>query len=75
MDFVKSSTHPNPRDTANIFSILFFYWTIPIFKKGYQKLLEIEDVFCPLEVDKSKALGERLQRYVNFNFFFFSQLQ
>lgn len=62
MDFVKSSTHPNPRDTANIFSILFFYWTIPIFKRGYQKLLEIEDVFRPLLADKSKTLGERLQR-------------
>lgn len=61
MDFVKSSLAPNPRDTANIFSILFFYWTIPIFKRGYRKVLEIEDVFRPLHVDNSKSLGERLQ--------------
>lgn len=65
MDFVKSSLVPNPRDTANILSILFFSWTIPIFKKGYRKLLEIEDVFRPLQVDKSQSLGERLQRYGN----------
>lgn len=63
MDFAKSSLVPNPRDSANIFSILFFYWTIPIFKRGCRKILEIEDVFRPLRADKSKSLGERLQRY------------
>lgn len=52
----------NPRDHANIFSIIFFCWTIPLFKKGYRKILEIEDIFQPLIADKSQSLGERLER-------------
>lgn len=61
MEGVKQKLQSNPRDTANIFSIIFFYWTIPLFKKGYAKILEIEDLFCPLQADKSKSLGERLE--------------
>lgn len=52
----------NPRDKANIFSILFFCWTLPLFKKGFRKVLDIEDIFQPIKVDKSKTLGDRLER-------------
>lgn len=54
---------PNPRDSTNIFSILFFSWTIPLFKKGYGKILELEDMFRPLKSDHSNLLGDRLERY------------
>lgn len=52
----------NPREKANIFSILTFWWTIDLFRKGYSKVLELEDLFKPLEVDKSEVLGTRLEK-------------
>lgn len=52
----------NPRRSANLLSVLFFGWTVPIFKKGYTKLLHPNDVFEPLDTDKSKMLGDRLER-------------
>ncbi|CAO1406085.1 unnamed protein product [Diamesa tonsa] len=52
----------NPREKANIFSILTFWWTIDLFRKGYSKVLELEDLFKPLEIDKSEVLGTRLEK-------------
>lgn len=53
---------PNPRESASILSILTFWWTIDLFKKGYTKVLELQDLFRPLEVDQSEALGDRLEK-------------
>lgn len=59
------STHrylpPNPREKTNFLSILFFTWTLPLFKKGYNKVLEFDDIFQPLKDDRSDALGDRLE--------------
>lgn len=55
---------PNPRQTANLFSIVFFGWTIPLFRRTYDKILNCDDVSEPLPDDRSKALGDRLERYV-----------
>lgn len=52
---------PNPREKANILSILFFSWTLPLFKKGYSKVLEIEDIYQSLQIDKSGRLGNLLE--------------
>lgn len=52
---------PNPRDNTNILSKLFFTWTIPIFREGYRKELQMEDMYRPLEVDLSDSLGDRLE--------------
>lgn len=57
---------PNPRDNASILSIIFFAWTLPLFKKGYEKVLQIEDMFQPLNADHSKLLGDRLEKWVAF---------
>lgn len=62
MEQVKPQRLPNPRDSANILSILFFLWTLPLIRKGYAKVLELEDIFQPLQADKSKLLGENLER-------------
>lgn len=51
----------NPHENAGLFSKLFFQWTIPLFKRGYNKVLELEDIFKPLNVDKSDVLGDRLE--------------
>lgn len=62
MESSKRRMDENPRETANIFSILLFSWTIPLFKKGYYKVLELEDIFRPLNVDRSELLGDRLEK-------------
>lgn len=53
----------NPRHKANFLSVLFFGWSIPIFKTTYDKVLEAHDAVEPLQQDRSKLLGERLERY------------
>lgn len=52
----------NPRENANIFSILLFFWILPFFKRGYKKSLDINDIPIPLNVDRSQSLGDRLYR-------------
>lgn len=59
------STHcelpPNPREKTNFLSVMFFTWTFPMFKKGYQKVLGFDDIFQTLKSDKSNTLGDRLE--------------
>lgn len=51
----------NPREKANFLSVITFFWTLDLFKKGYSKELEIDDLYKPLECDDSKRLGDRLE--------------
>lgn len=62
MDTVKKTLRENPRDRANIFSVLVFSWVIPLFKEGSSKSLEIDDLFQSRKCDKSKILAENLQK-------------
>lgn len=62
MDTVKKTLRENPRDKANIFSVLVFSWVIPLFKEGSSKSLEIDDLFQSRKCDKSKILAENLQK-------------
>lgn len=55
----------NPRENANIVSALTFWYALGLFKKGYNKVLGIDDLFKPLKVDESGALGDRLERFVD----------
>lgn len=64
MDTGKRKYLPNPRENVNILSVVFFAWTIPLFRKGYSKILEVNDVFQPLKVDRSELLGGRLEKWV-----------
>lgn len=61
MEAVHLELSPNPREKTNFLSIIFFAWTIPLFKKGYGKILQLEDIFQPLNEDKSNLLGDRLE--------------
>lgn len=61
MESTKRKLPPNPREKTNLLSLLFFTWTIPLFKKGYGKVLELEDIFQPLKSDRSDKLGDRLE--------------
>lgn len=65
MENFKRKFPPNPRDSAKgIFSIVFFWWTIPIFRKSNNRTLGIDDVVQPRKVDQSELLGHRLERFV-----------
>ncbi|KAG5866797.1 hypothetical protein JTB14_031470 [Gonioctena quinquepunctata] len=65
MDVTKEKYHPNPRETAGIFSILTLKFTIPIFIKGRKKTLDVDDLYNPLPNDRSTLLGNALERNWN----------
>lgn len=71
MDGGKRKFLPNPREKANLLSIIFFWWTLPLFRKGYANVLDVEDIYQPLSIDRSESLGERLEKYVLFVVSFF----
>ncbi|KAL0112749.1 hypothetical protein PUN28_012191 [Cardiocondyla obscurior] len=48
----------NPRQNANIISILTFWWTRKLFWTGYNKDLEETDLYATLKQDKTSYLGE-----------------
>ncbi|XP_058061172.1 ATP-binding cassette sub-family C member 4-like [Anopheles bellator] len=62
MEAVTRKLSPNPRQNANFVSVLTFWWTIDLFRKGYSKVLELQDLFRPLDVDRSDVLGDRLEK-------------
>ncbi|KAJ8918369.1 hypothetical protein NQ315_008063 [Exocentrus adspersus] len=62
MDFTKDNINPNPRDTANPLSVIFFTYTIDMFRKGYRKTLDVDDLYNPIRSDRSKILGDRIER-------------
>ncbi|KAG5193196.1 hypothetical protein JEQ12_020656 [Ovis aries] len=54
---------PNPLQDANFCSRLFFCWLNPLFKIGYKRRLEEDDMYSVLPEDRSQHLGEELQGY------------
>ncbi|KAG4079206.1 hypothetical protein HA402_004581, partial [Bradysia odoriphaga] len=62
MECGKRNLHKNPRTSANFISMLTFGWTIPIFRRTNNENLDLNDVFEPLDVDRSRVLGDRLER-------------
>ncbi|XP_050078062.1 ATP-binding cassette sub-family C member 4-like [Anopheles maculipalpis] len=62
MEAITRKLPPNPRQNASIVSTLTFWWTIDLFRKGYSKVLELQDLFRPLDVDRSDVLGDRLEK-------------
>ncbi|XP_046596329.1 ATP-binding cassette sub-family C member 4 isoform X2 [Neodiprion lecontei] len=66
MDASKTRSTPNPRKKANIVSVLTWWWTIELFKKGYRKILIADDLHDPLSEDRSTALGDRLEKQWNY---------
>uniref|UniRef100_A0A182K842 Uncharacterized protein n=1 Tax=Anopheles christyi TaxID=43041 RepID=A0A182K842_9DIPT len=62
MEAITRKLPPNPRQNASLPSVLTFWWTIDLFRKGYSKVLELQDLFRPLDVDRSDVLGDRLEK-------------
>ncbi|XP_043846485.1 ATP-binding cassette sub-family C member 4 [Dromiciops gliroides] len=63
MQPVYQDAKPNPLQSANLCSRLFFWWLNPLFQIGHKRRLEEDDMYTVLPEDRSKALGEELQGY------------
>lgn len=50
----------NPRERANPLSALTFSWILRTFWVGYQRDLEVTDLYKPLKEHKSNILGEKI---------------
>ncbi|XP_054637117.1 multidrug resistance-associated protein 4 isoform X3 [Dunckerocampus dactyliophorus] len=53
----------NPAASANLLSKIFFWWLNPLFRIGYKRRLEEDDMYPVLVEDSSERLGQQLQRY------------
>lgn len=63
MESGRRKLQENPRQTASLISIIFFSWSIPLFKRTYDKTLDAQDASAPLKCDQSSVLGDRIERY------------
>ncbi|XP_056271627.1 cystic fibrosis transmembrane conductance regulator isoform X2 [Pseudoliparis swirei] len=52
----------SPVEDANFLSKYFFCWTAPLLRKGFQKKLELTDVYKAPSFDLADNLSERLER-------------
>ncbi|KAH8377694.1 hypothetical protein KR093_006671 [Drosophila rubida] len=61
MQSLKTTDLPeNPREHANFISAICFWFTMPTFFKGRNKMLETEDLYKALKEHKSETLGDKL---------------
>ncbi|XP_033865352.2 ATP-binding cassette sub-family C member 4-like isoform X1 [Acipenser ruthenus] len=63
MERLHKDEKPNPSATASVFSNIFFCWLNPLFRIGYKRKLEEDDMYKVLPEDRSERLGEELQWY------------
>ncbi|CAJ1086991.1 LOW QUALITY PROTEIN: multidrug resistance-associated protein 4-like [Xyrichtys novacula] len=63
MEINMKGDRQNPLASANLFSRVFMCWLGPILRLGYNKRLEVNDMYSILQEDKSEKLGEELQRF------------
>lgn len=52
----------NPCEHASIFSKLSFWYTRDLFYKGFNTVLQQNDLYRPLKSDESEVLGDRLEK-------------
>ncbi|XP_070149139.1 ATP-binding cassette sub-family C member 4-like isoform X2 [Polyergus mexicanus] len=55
----------NPKETANIFSQLFLWWTLNLFLKSSKTDLEESDIYQPLKEDESEKVTDHLEECWN----------
>ncbi|XP_078513731.1 ATP-binding cassette sub-family C member 4 [Lissotriton helveticus] len=63
MEATARAEKPNPLQTANFCSKLFFCWLNSLFITGHKRSLEEDDMYNVLPGDSSHRLGEELQGY------------
>lgn len=64
MDTTQPKLMKNAKAKTHFLSILTHWWTVPFFKLGYNKALDTDDLFEPLNGNKSQVLGDLLERYI-----------
>uniref|UniRef100_A0A8C4ILC3 Multidrug resistance-associated protein 4 n=1 Tax=Dicentrarchus labrax TaxID=13489 RepID=A0A8C4ILC3_DICLA len=65
MEVLQKEAKDNPSASANLLSKIFFCWLNPLFRIGYKRKLEEDDMYKVLPEDSSERLGEELQWYWN----------
>ncbi|XP_053679919.1 ATP-binding cassette sub-family C member 4-like [Anopheles nili] len=65
MEASRVKLRPNPRQHANLLSILTFWWTADMFRKGYNHKFEVDDLYAPLDEDRANRLGDQLENQWN----------
>uniref|UniRef100_A0A3Q3G2R2 Multidrug resistance-associated protein 4 n=1 Tax=Labrus bergylta TaxID=56723 RepID=A0A3Q3G2R2_9LABR len=65
METLRREGKDNPLASANLLSKIFFCWLNPLFKVGYKKKLDEDDMYKVLPEDASERLGNELQWYWN----------
>ncbi|KAM3608366.1 uncharacterized protein V6R79_023940 [Siganus canaliculatus] len=63
MELVRKEAKDNPSASANLLSKIFFCWLNPLFRLGYKRKLEENDMYKVLPEDASDRLGEELKWY------------
>ncbi|TWW64058.1 Multidrug resistance-associated protein 4 [Takifugu flavidus] len=63
MEGVGQSVKRNPVATAGLVSKVFFWWLNPLFRIGYKRRLEEDDMYPVLPEDGSETLGLELSRH------------
>ncbi|XP_056145091.1 ATP-binding cassette sub-family C member 4-like [Lampris incognitus] len=63
MEPPRKEARDNPSATANLLSKVFFCWLNPLFRIGYKRKLQEDDMYQVLPEDGSERLGEELQGY------------
>lgn len=66
MESAELKQRSNPRQSANFLSKIFFAWLLPFFGFSYTQEATLNDIYEPLQCDKSKTLGDRLEEWVCF---------
>ena len=61
----RAEAKKNPKESANVFSILLFSWMNSTFITGNKRPLENSDLFQLLDEDKTQGLTERLEETWN----------
>ncbi|XP_045910385.1 ATP-binding cassette sub-family C member 4-like isoform X2 [Micropterus dolomieu] len=65
MEPLRKEAQDNPSASANLLSKIFFCWLNPLFRIGYKRKLQEDDMYEILPEDGSDRLGEELQWYWN----------
>uniref|UniRef100_A0A3Q4H7C3 Multidrug resistance-associated protein 4 n=1 Tax=Neolamprologus brichardi TaxID=32507 RepID=A0A3Q4H7C3_NEOBR len=63
MEPLRKEAKDNPSASANLLSKIFFCWLNPLFRIGYRRKLQEDDMYKVLPEDASDRLGEELQRW------------
>ncbi|BES88766.1 Multidrug resistance-associated protein [Nesidiocoris tenuis] len=62
MDSFRKEWDENPREKAGYFALLFYTWTLKIFKRDRKQQFTTENIWAPYNAYRSQKLGDRLER-------------